>query len=269
MGSLTYFDGIQFMGWGNIQHCDHLHDRVFPDYYGIQYSHAGPFSISRADEPFRIVQGPHLIITYPGVRIRYGVLPGQESRHHMYVCFRGKRVDDYIREGLLSVGADWSVVPVRHSAEFYQNLVGLQTALANQVSQSRCVHMLEGLLLQIQEQITLSRKPGRYAEDLDRLGQGLRKNPLRKWDFREEAEKMAVSYPHLRRIFQQHFSCAPSRYLLRSRLEYAASLLRDSNATIAQIAMMTGFSDVYHFSRQFKQFKHLAPARYRREFVTS
>lgn len=263
---MDFFGGLRFLGWGNCPRYDSYGDRMFEGYYGIQYNHSGPFQVIRDNEPPCNVTGPHLFISYPGVRLRYGA-PAKQMRHHLFVCFQGERVARYLAGGLLEVGGGWGVVPVVHSAPFYQGMLELLRCLQDGAENPRAVHLLEGLLLQIHEQAAILRGPGRLAEPLDRLGQEIRRDPLRTWDFRTAAQEMNISYPHFRRVFQQHFTCAPARFLLRSRLEYAGGLLRESRLSIAQIAELAGFSDVYHFSRLFKRHLHLPPARYRREFT--
>lgn len=262
---MAFFDGLQFIGWGQNIGSVHLHDRLFEGYYGIQYSHEGSFSVSRGDEPFRTVMGPYALVTHPGIRFRYGVLPGNEPRYHIFVCFRGERAEAYLREGLLPLGEKHGMIPVLQSGVFCQNILQLQTCLQDG-HQARAVHLLEGLLLQLSERQGGNR-PGRMEQALDGLGQAIRSDLSRPWDFTAEARRMQVSYPHFRRLFAQHFGCAPGQFLLKSRLEHASWLLRETYEPIARIAEKTGFCDVYYFTRQFRKFLHLTPARYRKEFV--
>ena len=61
------------------------------------------------------------------------------------------------------------------------------------------------------------------------------------------------SLSSFKRDFQNHFQEAPGRWLLRKRLDYAASLLHNSNMNVSEVAFESGFENVSHFSRAFKE----------------
>jgi AraC-like DNA-binding protein len=60
------------------------------------------------------------------------------------------------------------------------------------------------------------------------------------------------SLSSFKRDFQRHFGEAPGRWLARKRLDYAAALLRATQLNVTEIAFESGFEDVSHFSRVFK-----------------
>jgi AraC family transcriptional regulator len=68
--------------------------------------------------------------------------------------------------------------------------------------------------------------------------------------------------------FSRAFKCAtgmpPHRWQIHRRVERAADLLRNSTLSVAQIALMCGFSDQSHFTRVFALVKGAAPGRWRR-----
>jgi AraC-like DNA-binding protein len=138
---------------------------------------------------------------------------------------------------------------------------------AEPIRHEKAVHLLEGLLLQLQEQDRMRRRPGRFDEPIEALGRAMSGDFLRTWDFTEEARRMYLSPSHFRRLFHERFGCAPRQYLLRRRLEHAAGLLRTGEESIQAISASVGFCDVYYFTRQFTKQFHLPPARYRREYV--
>ncbi len=70
---------------------------------------------------------------------------------------------------------------------------------------------------------------------------------------------------HLRRLFRHVYGEPPLEYLLTLRVNYAKRLLRESpclHYTVAQIATMSGFSDISYFSRIFKKRTGLSPRAY-------
>ncbi|MGV2068588.1 helix-turn-helix domain-containing protein [Agrobacterium sp. 22-226-1] len=50
------------------------------------------------------------------------------------------------------------------------------------------------------------------------------------------------------------------------RVGAACRLLAQTDRSLAQIAEAVGFSDVAHFSRQFRAAKGITPGNYRRQF---
>jgi AraC family transcriptional regulator, exoenzyme S synthesis regulatory protein ExsA len=71
------------------------------------------------------------------------------------------------------------------------------------------------------------------------------------------------SLSSFKRDFQSHFQEAPGKWLLRKRLDYSAALLRTSKMNVTEIAFESGFEDVSHFSRVFKERFHAPPMSYR------
>lgn len=68
------------------------------------------------------------------------------------------------------------------------------------------------------------------------------------------------------RLFKKSTGLAPYQYIISYRLKEAEKLLR-TDATISQIAIMTGFSDIKAFSRCFKQHFSLSPTTYRKSHI--
>jgi len=61
-----------------------------------------------------------------------------------------------------------------------------------------------------------------------------------------------------------HLDCSPARYLRLLRLERGQEWLTQGERDIEQIAQQTGFSDRYHFGKEFRKHFGLSPAEYAR-----
>jgi AraC family transcriptional regulator, exoenzyme S synthesis regulatory protein ExsA len=72
------------------------------------------------------------------------------------------------------------------------------------------------------------------------------------------------SLSSFKRDFQSHFAEAPGKWLLRQRLDYSAALLRNSKLNVTEVALDSGFEDVSHFSRVFKERFAASPVAYRK-----
>jgi AraC-like DNA-binding protein len=76
-----------------------------------------------------------------------------------------------------------------------------------------------------------------------------------------------VSRRSLFRIAAQLDGLTPMKLLKRIRLEHSLILLREESLQIGQVARMVGFSDVSHFSREFKSAYHMTALRFREQTV--
>ncbi|MFA6293995.1 MAG: helix-turn-helix transcriptional regulator [Victivallales bacterium] len=266
---MRYFEGISFIGCGDeAQHDTIQKNRVFDNYYGIQYNHGGPMDFAAGDEPRRQVEGPYAFISRPRMKFYYGAPPGR-TRHHVYVCFKGPRVDRFIRDGLLEFNRRQPLIRIVNSDRFLHSFRELVSNIGHNPQQNydRAVLLLEDLLLQLREQP--ADKPeinSHLVPGLKQLENALKQAPQLEWDFFREASSLGISYPHFRRIFRQHTGASPVNYLIKCRLQMAALLLLRSSDLVSGIAEKCGIPDEFYFSRLFKKHYNLPPKTYRKEF---
>ena len=69
---------------------------------------------------------------------------------------------------------------------------------------------------------------------------------------------------HFARAFKQSVGITPHLYLIHRRLEKAQQLLAETDLSLAQIALRSGFSDQSHFSRRFRILLGVTPTSFRR-----
>ena len=74
---------------------------------------------------------------------------------------------------------------------------------------------------------------------------------------------MAMDRTNLYRKMQSMFGLSPSVYIRNIRLEAAARLLRETDLSVADIAMRTGFSSAKYLSAIFKEKYGVLPTKYR------
>jgi AraC family transcriptional regulator, glycine betaine-responsive activator len=81
----------------------------------------------------------------------------------------------------------------------------------------------------------------------------------------ELAHFVGVSRRQLERIFRKYLDCVPSRYYMNLRLKHANKLLRQTNKSIIEVALMCGFVSAPHFSKCYREFYGVAPRNERRK----
>lgn len=76
------------------------------------------------------------------------------------------------------------------------------------------------------------------------------------------ANLSGYSPSHFTRVFTKVYKTSPIQYVNKIRIMHAKNLLRTGQYTIAQIAQECGFSNVYYFTRCFKQVTGTTPAKW-------
>jgi AraC-like DNA-binding protein len=83
------------------------------------------------------------------------------------------------------------------------------------------------------------------------------------WPVKRLARVSGVSQAHFARAFKDAFGLPPHRYLLTRRIERAATLLRDTDLPVTEIAFVTGWNSLGAFGRTFRDITDEAPGELR------
>lgn len=75
-----------------------------------------------------------------------------------------------------------------------------------------------------------------------------------------------ISEIYFRKIWSRIFKEPPAKYLQNLRIEYAKTLLSQTEYNITQIAEKCGFCDSKYFSTRFKKITGKTPVEYRKDF---
>ncbi len=81
------------------------------------------------------------------------------------------------------------------------------------------------------------------------------------------SEVAHLSPIHFSRVFKTVSGFSPMEFLGRLRVQKASQLLVNTDKTIVEIAMETGFNDSNYFSRFFKKYRQEAPREFREKYI--
>jgi AraC family transcriptional regulator len=81
----------------------------------------------------------------------------------------------------------------------------------------------------------------------------------------ELADAVGVHPTHLARVFRARYGVSVGEYGRRLRLAWAAAEIARGDTPLAVIATQAGFADQSHFTRAFRRYVGVTPARYRAE----
>jgi len=99
-----------------------------------------------------------------------------------------------------------------------------------------------------------------YPESLRSLLQLMSNNIEEPLTLEELAQHINISRRQMERLFQNHLETSPSRYYLELRITHARRLLLQSNESITNIALASGFVSSSHFSNCYKDYFGLSPS---------
>lgn len=71
-----------------------------------------------------------------------------------------------------------------------------------------------------------------------------------------------MSEVYFRRLFLQSFQMSPKEYIIQKRLEYAKTLLSTGDFAVSEVAVLCGYEEPCHFSREFTRRVGVSPSRY-------
>jgi AraC family transcriptional regulator len=77
------------------------------------------------------------------------------------------------------------------------------------------------------------------------------------------AALLDMSQFHFSHLFKQSIGTAPYQYLIQQRVERAKQLLKQTDQSIIDIALLCGFSSHSHLTKQFRQLTGMTPRDYR------
>ena len=123
------------------------------------------------------------------------------------------------------------------------------------------------LLLRYRDE-TEKKKQYRYSELVENVIHVLDEDYLQEISLEELARKQYVSSSYLRRVFVREVGFSAMEYITVLRMERAKRLLKDSEKTISEVAASTGYSNLQHFSSQFKKKIGISPTDFRMQIKT-
>ncbi len=93
-------------------------------------------------------------------------------------------------------------------------------------------------------------------------------HPEKQWTVAEMAALMPLSTSRFHAVYKTLFGSSPMQDVIVSKISHAQSLLLSSpDLAVTQVGEMLGYSDQYHFIRQFKSVTGETPAAFRKKRI--
>ena len=83
------------------------------------------------------------------------------------------------------------------------------------------------------------------------------------------ARQCNMSQSYFKRLFKEKYGLSPKKYIIQLKMNHACELLLLEQYSVTQIAELCNFSDVYFFSRQFKEYMGITPTQFIKKYKSS
>lgn len=113
---------------------------------------------------------------------------------------------------------------------------------------------------------TLGKKDLNYKAEISlKAKEYIEKNFANKILLKDIAKQLALSVSRFCHIFKEYTKLSPIDYVIKTRIDNAKKLLKETKKNITEIALDTGFSDLNYFIRTFKKQERITPSGYRKK----
>ena len=174
----------------------------------------------------------------------------------------GNRTDTAAADIVPIAAGDWLAMMLRHAVEEADSLQPGHAVMLGRLTEILFVEVLRRYMQQLP-----AAQRGWLAGVRDPVvGQTLRllhAHPQRAWTVEELASTVAVSRSTLADRFALLVGEPPMRYLAAWRIQLAQSLLRQSQLSVAEVALRVGYEAEAAFNRAFKRHVGQPPAAWR------
>ena len=247
-----------FLHNGVYHRCTAHVNKHFDDYYCLQFMSHGKVEL-RYDQQRHLMEGSHYWLAYPGPRIAFQAVDGKTIWTHRYLAFRGPLLRKWKREGLLPYEPQPILDGQDHATRF--DLLRHHARRLDRWGLKRATNILEGLLLELADERVRQTDRPRW---LEHVYTHMEDSQGRECDYRRLARNLNMGLSTLRRRFKQTTGTSLHEHYLQRRVTEARRLLGESSLPTKAIAQQLEYSDVYYFSRQFRQHVGTSPAAYRK-----
>ena len=257
-------EGIDFaVVFGGFERCrpDYRIDRQTFPWFCLEFVDRGKGTLQLAGEE-RELQSGSFFLYGPDVPHRISTDPENALRKY-FVGFGGTAAPEFLEKTGLRTGTAAFLPkadPIRRGFESLIERGARKSRFASEV----CSLITRQLLLMCGDDATEPADTGtpayvRYCQVRDFI----EKHHLEVSSLGEISSACELDAPYLCRIFAKYHQESPYRFLTRLRMEHAARVLLETEASVGSVAVSLGYSDAFHFSRVFKSVHHVPPSRFR------
>lgn len=231
--------------------------------YDLQYISGGGVLLEFNNKTYELEKGG-CWVNQPGINYKYRPLDKYGYWDHRYFHFQGEICETW--KELELINSNICRIPSKLSfAERIDRIIFLSKQ-DTPLSRIESRNLTEKLLIDMKN----SKDPeANQPAWLSGLIEELEFKPGYTVDYASLQEKYGISQRSMFRTFKKATGLTPHTYHLKSKMSYITELLEMTDTPLKEIAQLTGYNDVFYFSRQYKQLTGVSPAKFRENSMSS
>jgi AraC-like DNA-binding protein len=254
-------DDLIILAASSSPYSTHLLDKHLDGYATVQYMEHGGVRVGY-DENWHELSGQWFWPAHPGPRLRFDVHPDHSYRHHRHIAFQGALWNRWRAAGLW-LEAPQAAPPGEEWAAFFDEMIE-HSRRPGALARLRTINMLESMLIQLAEARASQTQQQAW---LEKVLETLHFDDSEMWpavpNFAGLARELNLSEAVLRRKFKDATGISLHHFYVQARIAAARRLLGETELPIKMLAARLGYSNVYFFSRQFREYVGVSPGAFR------
>jgi AraC-like DNA-binding protein len=236
------------------------HENCRPDYsiqrstfpcYGLEYVDRGGGTLRLDKKKFPLRAG--VLFIYGPTTRHHIVSDPDNSLTKYFVDFFGREAAGLLRSGSVAPGTALQI-PDLESCQALLEMLLSEGGRGLRTTPQICVNLLRILILKTAgAQIPGTVKDSGSTQTFEACRDLIDARHLEFQDLDAVARAAGMDKSYICRLFQAHGYPSPYSYLIRKKINRAAEWLMTGRAQVKEVALRSGFSDPYHFSRVFKR----------------
>lgn len=223
------------------------HDDIVDNYY-LQFIKAGSVNYNVDGNEFCAAQGD-VVFLKPGNK-RKAETAGMECVVINFLLPEGEDIDLPVVFGIGGL----------ESYQFYFEDLVYEWLQRNPGYKLKC----QATLMMILYKLIYERNQGRKNKHVEAMKQYIMQNYSEKLTIKLVADTVGLNSVYCGALFKKVENCSISEFITKVRINRAMDLLETDGYSIADIAELTGFIDLYYFSNVFKKEVGVSPSTYRK-----
>lgn len=232
------------LGW---EEClpNHSYGPHVRDYYLIHYIQSGK-GVFYNDSGVHPVEAGQIFIIYPGQVTTY-TADIKEPWSYIWIGFDGRLSENlkFLKKCVITYTAD-------HFTKLYR---------AREIKNTREEYVAGQLFSIFSELLNKESASPSYEQQ---VADYIRANYMREIHVEDIAKMVGLDRRYLTRIFKVYEGMSIQEFLIKTRLEHAAKYLREGES-VTSAASLSGYTDIFHFSKMFKKKYMASPLQYRQK----
>ena len=236
-----------------------------PSTHSIEFIRSGQIHLHRQDKAI-LLTAPVLFWMRKGEVFCFSAPEGtQKPCEHLYCDFSGEKadrmlgwLDEVCPEGFLRPADPEKITDLfidainyfRMDQDFYHDEIAV------------CI---DRILLEISRTLRSGSRVQKDPYQIRKIGDEIRKDPFRDFDFHQLAVQNGTTLRHFRRLFGQVHGLPPAVFVRNQQMIRAAELLVMTDMRIKEIVYNCKFANMMDFSRAFKRYSGMSPREYRKK----